>query len=260
TAELVRRGARHLLLIGRRAVSELGDEARAFLGRHADDGVRAVYRGGGCDTAKALADACTALAGMPPVRGVVHAAGTLTRTPAAGLTADGYAAELRGKAAGAWWLHRASAGWPLDFFVLVSSVSALWGTEGCAAYSAANGMLDALAAHRTSLGLPAASLGFGPWALTGAGSGGMADGELLERSARLGVGSFDAATGRAALTTTAPGPEGHLVVCPLDLERLRTVMSGLRPRGVFGGEPAPAARAPREPSAAARLLALPEDV
>ncbi|NJP45292.1 type I polyketide synthase [Actinacidiphila epipremni] len=256
TDALVRQGARHLLLLGRRDRAALTPEAAAFLDRLEQAGVQAVYRGGGSDTPQALEAALSALSRMPAVRGVVHAAGVVHHTPAAELTAEGMRAELDAKAAGAWWLHLASRDWPLDFFVLVSSVSSVWGTEGHAAYSAANGALDALAAHRLCLGLPAASVAFGPWDLAGQG---MADTELRERSARLGIGALDATAGRAALTAAAPGPDGLLIACPLDTARLRATMAVLRPRGLLTGParpPAPAA--PGVPSLAAELAALPE--
>ncbi|MFC9270353.1 SDR family NAD(P)-dependent oxidoreductase [Streptomyces zhihengii] len=231
--ELVRRGARNLLLVGRRAEDELGAEAAGFLAALRRDTDRAVYRGGGCDTPAALDAAREALDGMPPVRGVLHAAGTVSYAPAARTGAGEFADALGGKAAGAWWLHLASRDWPLDFFVLVSSVSSVWGTQDCAAYSAANGALDLLAAHRVSLGLPAVSIAYGPWALGGEG---MADAGLRDRAARMGIGTLDAAGGRAALTGRAPGADGRVVACPLDVARLRQVMTGLRPRGLFAPE------------------------
>jgi acyl transferase domain-containing protein/acyl carrier protein len=269
TADLVRRGARHLLLIGRRTPQDLGAEAAALLSRLREDGVRVGYRGGGCETAEALAAALEDLRDMPPVRGVVHAAGTAGRGPAATLGTEEFAAALRGKYAGGWWLHRAARDWPLDFFVLVSSVSAVWGTEGHAAYSAANGALDALAAYRVSRGLPASSIAYGPWELAGAG---MADDESRRLFARLGVGALSAEAGRAALTAEAPGPAGHVVACPLDTARFAQVMSALRPRGLFAGlftgldagspsgAPGLDAAAPvkRERSVVAELAALPE--
>ncbi|MGX1881809.1 SDR family NAD(P)-dependent oxidoreductase [Streptomyces sp. NPDC055287] len=233
--DLVRRGARHLLLIGRRPEEALGEDAAELLARLRRDTARTEYRGGGCDTDAALARACAVLELMPPVRGVVHAAGTVERAPAAHTGPAEFAAALRNKAAGAWWLHRASADWELDFFTLVSSVSAVWGTEECAAYAAANGALDALAAHRVSLGLPAVSIAYGPWALEGRG---MADSASLALYARLGVGALDAAQGCGALTAAAPGDGGHVVACPLDLARFRHVMSGLRPRGLTAPGPA----------------------
>ncbi|WUH89159.1 SDR family NAD(P)-dependent oxidoreductase [Streptomyces sp. NBC_00433] len=252
---LVRRGARHLLLIGRKDRAELAPEAAGFLDRLEQAGVNAVYRGGGSDTPQALDAALSALSRMPAVRGVVHAAGVVRHTPAAELTAAGMRAEIAAKASGAWWLHLASRTWPLDFFVLVSSVSAVWGTEGHGAYSAANGALDTVAAHRRSLGLPAVSIAFGPWDLAGQG---MADAELRERSARLGIGALDAAAGRAALTGTAPGADGLLIACPLDVDRLRSTMAVLRPRGLFATGAEPASAQPDVPSVAAELAALPE--
>jgi acyl transferase domain-containing protein/acyl carrier protein len=238
TAELAERGAQHLLLVGRRAQADLPAEATALLAALRGAGVEVVYRGGGCDTPEALAALDPVLAALPPVAGVVHAAGTLRRSPAVELTAEDFAAALSAKAGAAWWLHLAFAGRPLDFFVLVSSVSALWGTEHCAAYSAANGALDALAAHRAGLGLPAVSLAYGPWALAGTG---MADDASLERFARMGVGALAPAAGRAALTGSAASPAGYVVACPLDLPRLAGVLSGLRPRGLFADAPGPGA-------------------
>ncbi|MFI9154598.1 SDR family NAD(P)-dependent oxidoreductase [Streptomyces sp. NPDC053367] len=262
TAELVRRGARHLLLVGRRAEPELGERAAGFLAGLRADGVRAEYRGGGCDTREAVAACLDLPDGMPPLRGVVHAAGTLERVPLDRLGAAGLADALAGKADGAWWLHLALRERPLDFFTLISSVSAVWGTEGCAAYAAANGALDALAAHRASLGLPATAVAYGPWAV--AGGEGMADEEGRRQYARAGVGALDAATGRAALTGTAEGPAGHVVACPLDLARLAEVTAAVRARALL----APAAggadpngpgqpREPGEPSVVAELAALP---
>ncbi|TDE32599.1 beta-ketoacyl synthase N-terminal-like domain-containing protein, partial [Actinomadura sp. 6K520] len=256
--DLVRRGARHLLLIGRRPEDALGAEAAGLLAELRGQDVSVAYRGGGCDTPAALASACAPLAGMPAVRGVVHAAGSLERAPAEDTGAEGFAAALRNKYAAAWSLHRAAERWPLDFFVLVSSVSAVWGTEGYAAYSAANGGLDALAAHRRSRGLPATSIAYGPWTLDGLG---MADEEALERYARVGVGALTAERGCAALAERAPGASGHVVSCPLDLARLDRVMSGLRPRALLGDGAAPDGRAGRDGRAtpvAAELAALPE--
>ncbi|MFI7546102.1 SDR family NAD(P)-dependent oxidoreductase [Actinoplanes sp. NPDC049599] len=265
TAELADRGARHLLLVGRRAEVDLPAEGAALLAGLRAAGVAVGYQGGGADTPEALATIDTALAGMPPVAGIVHAAGSLRRSPAPDVTAGDFAAALSAKAGAAWWLHLAFADRPLDFFVMVSSVSALWGTEECAAYSAANGALDALAAHRAGLGLPAVSLAYGPWALAGAG---MADDASRERFARLGVAALTPAAGRAALTAATDSPAGHIVACPLDLPRLAGVLSGLRPRGLLAGAagsrgPAPAANgaaqpaAESEPSVRAELATLP---
>ncbi|WP_149550805.1 type I polyketide synthase [Streptomyces marokkonensis] len=259
SAELVRRGARNLLLIGRRDEEALGRRAADALAELRRQAGRVVYRSGGCDTPAALAAACAPLDGLPPVRGVIHAAGTVERYPAARTGTAEFARALRDKAAGAWWLHRAARDWDVDFFVLVSSVSAVWGTDQCAAYAAANGSLDALAAHRVSRGLPAVSVAYGPWALDGQG---MADDAARDHYARLGVGALDAEAGRAAVAARPTVDSGHVVACPLDLPRFRQLMSALRPRGLTSvsevrGE-RPDGPEAGEPSVVQELAALPE--
>src|SRR4029077_21215079 len=68
---------------------------------------------------------------------------------------------LRPKIAGAWNLHRHSLGRKLDFFIMYSSATTLFGNEGQANYVAANLYLEALAAHPRGLGLPALAVAWG---------------------------------------------------------------------------------------------------
>jgi aryl carrier-like protein len=100
----------------------------------------------------------------------VHAAGVLDD----GLLRDQSPERLRGVAApkidGARNLHELVTE-PLDFFVLFSSAAALVGPAGQGTYAAANAFLDAFTHHRTSLGLPATSIAWGPWEGTGMAAG-----------------------------------------------------------------------------------------
>ncbi len=250
--DLIRRGARHLLLIGRTPESELGEAATGLLTRCRNNDVRVVYRDADCADPAALAEACAVLADMPPVHGIVHAAGTIAPTQLADIDADAFATAIRGKFTGAWWLHLISKGWPLDFFVGLSSVSALWGTEGYAAYAAANGGLDAIAAYRGAHGLPAVSIAFGPWSLDG-----MAGSTARERLSRMGVDALTAASGCASLTARPAGPSTVVVCCPVNWPRFHEVMSSRRRRALFA-ELAPAgATVGAAHSARADLVAVP---
>jgi acyl carrier protein len=56
---------------------------------------------------------------------------------------------------------------PLDYFVLFSSVTTIFGNPGQANYVAANGYLEGLARLRRLSGLPALAVGFGPIADVG---------------------------------------------------------------------------------------------
>jgi myxalamid-type polyketide synthase MxaE and MxaD len=101
--------------------------------------------------------------GRPPIRGVVHAAAVVRDRMLSALDGEAVEAVLHPKARGAWHLHRLLESSDLDFFVLFSSLAALLGGAGQAAYAAANASLDALASYRSSRGLPALAVDWGVW-------------------------------------------------------------------------------------------------
>ena len=71
------------------------------------------------------------------------------------------------KVYGAWHLHQATAGQPLDWFCSFSSAAALLGSPGQGAYAAANSWLDAFTYWRRAQGLPATAIAWGAWAEIG---------------------------------------------------------------------------------------------
>jgi acyl transferase domain-containing protein/acyl carrier protein len=226
--DLVGRGARHLLLLGRRALDGLPQAALDLMEDLRADGIDVRYRQADCDDRDALAQALTAWRDAPPLAGVLHAAGTLPRTEIATADAEDFATALRGKFTGAWWLHVLLRDRPLDFFVTVSSVSALWGTEGYAAYAAANGGADLVSAYRATTGRPSLSIQFGPWTVDG-----MVDAEAMAGLARGGVEGLAPDAACAALTVRAAGPEAVLVACDVQWDRFAAVMSARRPRALY---------------------------
>ena len=92
---------------------------------------------------------------MPPLRGVIHAAGTLADGCLVQQEWSRFREVMNAKIAGAWNIHSLVKGIDLDFFVLFSSISAILGAPGQANHAAANAFMDALAHHRRASGLPA---------------------------------------------------------------------------------------------------------
>ncbi len=212
---LVERGARHLVLMGRSAPSAT---AQATLEALRAAGAEVTVAQG--DVAKS-SDVAAALASigasMPPLRGVVHAAGTVDDAILARLDAAKLRAVMAPKVQGAWNLHSLTADMELDFFVLFSSAASVLGSPGAANYGAANAFLDALAWHRQAEGRPALSVNFGPWA----GLGMFSNSELHRHFSHYGVEGLSAENYFAALAALLADGATEAMVLDIDWSRWR---------------------------------------
>ncbi|MCV7242331.1 type I polyketide synthase [Mycobacterium mantenii] len=110
----------------------------------------------------------TATATGLPVRGVLHAAAVIEDATLTNITDALIERDWAAKVYGAWNLHSATAGQPLDWFCAFSSAAALVGSPGQGAYAAANSWLDAFARWRRARGLPATAIAWGAWGKIGA--------------------------------------------------------------------------------------------
>ena len=118
---------------------------------------------------RATADRLVAAATITglPLRGVLHAAAVVEDATLANITDGLIDRDWRPKAYGAWNLHEATLGGPLDWFCSFSSAASLIGSPGQGAYAAANSWLDAFTHWRKSQGLPATSIAWGAWGQVG---------------------------------------------------------------------------------------------
>ena len=121
------------------------------------------------ETADRVVAAATAT-GLP-LRGVLHAAAVVEDATLANITDELIDRDWAPKVYGAWNLHHATAGQPLDWFCSFSSAAALVGSPGQGAYAAANSWLDAFTHWRRAQGLPATAIAWGAWAEIGRGHG-----------------------------------------------------------------------------------------
>ena len=158
---LVDKGARHLVLIGRKGAST--PEAPAALIDFAARGVKIIADLCDVTDLSALQDLFQKVsARMPPVAGVLHEAMVLDDAILSNLDAERFRRVFAPKVAGADNLDFVLRGKKLDYFVLFSSVTTLIGNPGQANYVAANAYMEGLARLRRSKGLPALAIGWGP--------------------------------------------------------------------------------------------------
>jgi len=162
---LVEKGARHLVLLSRGGASSSAKDVAADMAAKGVT-VKTVQAdiSNESDLSRALSEIRNT---MPPLRGVIHAAGVLDDHLLLNLDAENFRRVLAPKVLGAWNLHTLTADLPLDFFVVFSSVASILCSPGQANYAAANAFLDGLAHDRRSRGLPCLSINWGPWAEVG---------------------------------------------------------------------------------------------
>ena len=202
---LAAEGARHVVLTSRRAPDDATQQR-----------IDALAEQHGCEFRVVAADVAdahdvarlmtTVQAEMPPLAGIVHAAGELGTTPLSNLDDAEVDRVFAGKVWGAWNLSEAikdlEADLQLDFFISMSSIASVWGGFGQTAYGAANAFLDGLAWRLRERGVPGLSVNFGPW------SAGMADAESRARLEQRGVATLSPADALAGLTDVAASDEG----------------------------------------------------
>jgi len=212
---LVTQGASHLALLGRSAPSEAAAQAVEQLRAR---GAQVLILQADVSDADQLAAALNQLRqALPPLVGVIHAAGLLDDGLLLHLTPERLQRVLAPKVAGAWHLHTLTQTDPLDCFILFSSAAALLGAPGQANYAAANAFLDALAHHRRAHGRPALSINWGPFAQVGlvarAGRG--------EQVAFRGLRSLLPAQGLASLERLLAAGATQVGVIPFNLRQWR---------------------------------------
>ncbi|ETW96824.1 MAG: hypothetical protein ETSY1_25090 [Candidatus Entotheonella factor] len=202
---LIERGARHIVLTGRRvALEDIQDRLKSLQ----QAGVDIRIMSSDVSDPQAVADLFAHMqASMPPLRGIIHAAGVLDDGVLAQQSWPRFERVLAPKVAGAWNLHLRTQVMPLDFFVCFSSAASLLGSPGQGNYAAANAFLDALAHERRARGLPGLTINWGPWAEVG----------MAARSASLpreGLGQIPSAVGLQLLTYLLEQPLGQIGVWP----------------------------------------------
>lgn len=157
---LVARGGRHLVLLSRSGSKSESDREAI---RHMEQaGARVELMNIDITSYAAVQQVISTIdQTMPPLKGIIHSAAVLDDATIANTDHRRFRRVFDPKVLGAWNLHLATFGQSLDFFLSLSSISAVFGLPGQANYSSANNFLDKLAHYRQSIGLTAQSVNLG---------------------------------------------------------------------------------------------------
>ncbi|KAF6814034.1 hypothetical protein CSOJ01_04267 [Colletotrichum sojae] len=154
-------GARNIAFLSRSGNGT--PEAEALLDELTRMGAKArAYRGDVSDRASFLTALDDCGRELPPIRGVVQMAMALRDIVFEKMSYDWWRTGLRPKVQGTWNLHEYfNHDRPLDFFIICSSISGMYGYPSQAQYSAGNTYQDTLARYRRAQGLKAVSVNLG---------------------------------------------------------------------------------------------------
>ncbi len=159
-----------------------------------------------------------------PLKGVFHLAGTLEDGLLVNQSWQNFAKVMTPKLLGTWNLHVLTRSQDLDHFVCFSSIVSLMGSLGQSNYAAANAFLDSLAHHRQSLGLPALSLNWGPWA--DAGMVAKLDERSQNRMADQGLTQISPEVGLQLMADMMTQPKPQVGIVPIDWAKFMASAGG----------------------------------
>ncbi|NER48931.1 MAG: type I polyketide synthase, partial [Symploca sp. SIO1A3] len=153
-------------------------------------------------------------ASLPPLKGVIHAAGVLDDGVLQKLSWQQFTKVMAPKVQGTWYLHQLTQNLSLDFFVCFSSMAAMLGNPGQGNYAAANAFMDAIAHYRRGMGLPGLSINWGAWA--SAGMAASLDSPNQKRLESSGISAIEPKQGMQALGLLLSGSSSQVGVLPIN--------------------------------------------
>ncbi|BAB74378.1 hypothetical protein DSM107007_52650 [Nostoc sp. PCC 7120 = FACHB-418] len=208
---LVKMGACHLLLLGRNAPTA---DAVSKIQELETTGARIAIAQIDVSQTAALSNILTQIENSAyPLAGIIHAAGVLDDGALLQMNWERFQKVMAAKVMGAWNLHTLTQHLPLDFFVLFSSATALFGSPGQANHVAANTFLDTLAHYRHTKGLPAMSINWGIWSEIGSAT------QATKQMQQRGIEAIAPADGIQILQHLMTQPLTQIGVVPINWQK-----------------------------------------
>ena len=218
---MIEQGARNLVLVGRSGPS-----------REALSQIKAMEEAGGIVTI-AQADVASnedlrrvfsnIEAGGSPLRGIIHAAGIIDDGVIEQMNWQRFKKVMAPKVEGAWLLHRLSHDIPLDFFILFSSMTSIFGTPGQSNYAAANAFMDALAYMRRAEGKRALCINWGTWSEIGMAASTEVQGD--DRWSAQGVSTIPPALGLQIMESLVDSDDTEVAVMHINWSKFLKQLS-----------------------------------
>lgn len=165
TEYLINKGAKYLVLIGRR---KPGNIVLSKIEEWGKQGINILVIQADVSNEADVKNLFQKVSGsMPAIKGVIHGAGSIEDRMINEQTWDSFYKVLEPKVIGTWILHDTLRDCDLDFFAMFSSITSVFGNIGQSNYAAANCFLNVFSNFRKQNNLPAISICWGPWSEAG---------------------------------------------------------------------------------------------
>lgn len=181
-------------------------------------------------------------ADMPEIRGIVNASGVIRDKMIPDMSWEDYEYVLEPKMAGNINLYRSVESHELDFFVMLSSITAVMGNVGQSNYAAANYFINAFAQYLQSIGKNGFAFCWGPWSAQGMAASDV----VIKNMERMGMKAFSKEKGRQLIEEFFASPYPVLMIANINWNKfinnssgqaIRELLKGLADAGKEGKKP-----------------------
>lgn len=172
-------GVRHIVTISRSGTES--DSAQMTVQALKQIGVEVTALKIDATDIAAVKEALSQIRKVLPIRGCINLAMILADAPISTMSPEQWDRAVQVKILSTWNLHLATLEDKLDFFIMFSSISSIFGNRTQANYATGNAFLNEMTGYRHSLGLPASTIALSP--VTGIGV--LANNEELLRTFRV---------------------------------------------------------------------------
>jgi acyl transferase domain-containing protein/acyl carrier protein len=217
--QLVKLGARHVVLLGRSGITDLIQEQ--WIIELKQQGVEIQIYHIDIASPDALNRVLETLRKrMPPIKGIIHAAGVVSDSLLLQQDWTDFHTVMQSKVYGSWNLHQLTQVDQLDFFICFSSITSLLGNRGQSNYASANAFLDGLCQYRASLGQPGLSINWGPW--SGGGMVSQLDENQQRRLVNTGIEKLSSTEGLLSFESCL-GMSGQVGIVKFDWKAINGI-------------------------------------
>lgn len=168
---------------------------------------------------------------MPQIRGIINASGVIRDKMIQDMSWEDYEYVLEPKTIGNLNLYRSVEGLELDFFIMLSSITAVMGNVGQSNYAAANYFINTFAEYLQSAGKNGFAFCWGPWSAQGMAASDI----IIKNMERMGIEAFSKEQGRQLIEEFFANPYHVLMIANIKWDKFISNASGQAVRELLIG-------------------------